>query len=233
MSEDSRELVFVCGPLRQDGSHASVMDARAEWVGPVTAKGSLYAIGWVPAFLPGKGEGKVVGELYRVTPELLSELDEFETKASGEINGAGCRRVKVEAGMLSMAGERRFEAWAWEWQGPVEDRLRIASGDWVDFASPRVFPWFTWIAAACVIAFPAGTVGAVLLELSKGGIPRIVSGVLDVIILGAPFAALGAIWFGWRAREAKGLLGCIGFFAFFGAIVSTLVMLKWLAHLLR
>src|SRR5688572_20688722 len=131
MSEDSRELVFVCGPLRQDGSHASVMDARAEWVGPVTAEGCLYAIGWVPAFLPGKGEGKVVGELYRVTPELLSELDEFERKASGEIDGAGCSRVKVEAGMLSMAGERIFEAWAWEWQGPVEDRLRIASGDWV------------------------------------------------------------------------------------------------------
>ena len=226
------ELVFVCGPLRQEGSHASLMDVRAELTGQATVEGSLYVIAWFPGFLPEKGKGKVVGELYHVTPELLDELDEFERRAAAEVEGAGCQRVKVEAKMLTLSGDRFFEAWAWEWRGSVEERLRIPTGNWFDFISPPVFPWFTWIAATCVIAFPAFIVGGAVMESSRGALPNVAGTVIAICGMCAPFAALGALWFGMRAREKRGPLGCIAVFAIPGAAISGLVFFKFLSHLL-
>lgn len=230
-SDTGSELVFVCGPLRQEGSHASLMDVRAELVGPATVEGSLHAIAWFPGFLPGKERGGVVGEVYRVTPELLNELDEFESKAASEVEGAACRRVKVEAKRLTLSGEVYLEAWAWEWSGPVEDRLRIATGDWLDFTSPRVFPWFTWIAFACVIAWPTGAVVAEALAHSRGSVPRIAGLVLGIGALFAPFAALAAIWIGMRAREKGGPLGCAVILAVLGATMSAITFMKWFAKI--
>jgi gamma-glutamylcyclotransferase (GGCT)/AIG2-like uncharacterized protein YtfP len=229
-SDTGSELVFVCGPLRQEGSHASLMDVRAELVGPATVEGSLYAIAWFPGFLPEKGKGLVAGELYRVTPDLLNELDEFESKASGEVEGAGCRRVKVEAKMLTLSGDKFLEAWAWEWSGPVEDRLRIGTGDWLDFSDPRGFPWFTWIAFACVIAWPAGAIVGEVLSHSRGSVARIAGLAMGGAALCAPFAALWAIWIGMRAREKGGPLGCAVVLAILGAMSSAVALFNWFAR---
>jgi gamma-glutamylcyclotransferase (GGCT)/AIG2-like uncharacterized protein YtfP len=122
------ELVFVYGTLRRGGSNAFRMDG-AEFVGLGRVEGKLHVISWYPGFVPGEGLGWVVGEVFRVGPEQMRELDEFEGLSAGEIEGSEYRRVKVP---VFLDSEETQDAWAYEWKGPVNESKRIASGDWLE-----------------------------------------------------------------------------------------------------
>ena len=129
------ELVFVYGTLRRGGSNAFRMDG-AELVGLATVGGALYRISWYPGLVLD-GDGRVSGEVYRVGPELLRALDEFEGLAAGEIEGSEYRRVKVEA---DAGNYEVVEVWVYEWKGAFDEDERIQSGDWLagDFVADRL-----------------------------------------------------------------------------------------------
>ena len=118
MSEE-RELVFVYGTLRRGGSNHFRMEG-AEFVAKAWVPGRLYRIDWYPGIVLEDRVGDVLGELYEVSDEQLSELDEFE--------GAEFRRIKADAVLPTGKG---VGAWLWEYPGKVDEECRIASGDWI------------------------------------------------------------------------------------------------------
>lgn len=132
-SQQSKELVFVYGTLRRGGSNAFRMDG-AEFVGKGRVEGKLHVITWYPGLIPGSGLGWVTGEVYRVGPDQMKALDEFEGLSAGEIEGSEYRRVKVPARIDGSSGEETGQVWIYEWKGPVDEAKRIPSGDWLAYA---------------------------------------------------------------------------------------------------
>lgn len=196
MSEqESGEPVFVYGTLRRGGSNAFRMDG-AEWVGPATVGGALYRISWYPGLVLDD-EGRVTGEVYRVGPELLRALDEFEGLAAGEIEGSEYRRVKVEA--LLGEGEE-LEAWVYEWKGAFDEDERIQSGDWLAADSRTGWPMFTilslmpvWLLCALMLVFVT----------MKDSVEMVPAWAWMVLMTGAPVTGLVAGLVGDRLKEGS------------------------------
>lgn len=130
--QESKELVFVYGTLRRGGSNAFRMDG-ADFVGKAKVEGKLHVITWYPGLIPGSDLGWVIGEVYRVGPEQMKALDEFEGLSAGEIEGSEYRRIKVPAWIDGASGEEAGQVWIYEWKGPVDAAKRIPSGDWLAF----------------------------------------------------------------------------------------------------
>ena len=191
-SDTGSELVFVYGTLRRGGSNAFRMDG-AEFVGPATVSGALYRISWYPGLVLD-GDGRVSGEVYRVGPELLRALDEFEGLAAGEIEGSEYRRVKVEADAGRHPDEKRVEVWIYEWTGPVDGKNWIKSGDWLDAELPRNDPWLTLLALACLLGYPGVGVAAMFLNNDHGGFMLSIMGM-------TPLFAWSAAQMGEQRRE--------------------------------
>ena len=125
--EDYQELVFVYGTLRQGASnHWRIQDA--ECLGTGLVRGGLYVIDWYPGLVLDPSGSRVAGEVYRVSPDLLEELDAFE----GAAGTPGSEYHRVRTDVTSPDGERREHVWVWEFRMPVEESRRIVSGDWID-----------------------------------------------------------------------------------------------------
>jgi gamma-glutamylcyclotransferase (GGCT)/AIG2-like uncharacterized protein YtfP len=125
----SSELVFVYGTLRRGASNHFRMHG-AEFVRSGVLRGRMYRVGWYPGLVVDVQGDDLVGEIYAVGPEQLAALDLFEGLSAGEIEGSEYRRVRAAV----TGGESPLEAWVWEWLGPVDERQRIAGGDWLGIA---------------------------------------------------------------------------------------------------
>lgn len=158
MSGGNGELVFVYGTLRRGGSNAFRMDG-AEFVASGKAGGAMFVISWYPGLVLDAAQGQVLGDLYRVRPEQLATLDEFEGLAAGELEGSEYRRVKTEVILLEKP-YGSVDAWVWEWKGDVNPAKRILSGDWMDVERPPQNPNFTLLSAA-TLPFLFGTAAGV------------------------------------------------------------------------
>jgi gamma-glutamylcyclotransferase (GGCT)/AIG2-like uncharacterized protein YtfP len=112
--------LFVYGTLRKGGSqHERMRNAR--FLAEATVSGLLYEIDWYPGVVLDESQRyRVHGELYQVSDELLTELDDFE--------GPEYRRVKQNT--LTTKHEM-FSAWIWEYARPTTSKKIIASGDWL------------------------------------------------------------------------------------------------------
>jgi gamma-glutamylcyclotransferase (GGCT)/AIG2-like uncharacterized protein YtfP len=115
---EARENVFVYGTLRRGGSNHFRMEGAA-FVSNGIVRGRMYRIVWYPALILDAVGDLLKGEVFAVGVEQLAALDRFE--------GSAYRRVKVAVD----CGDRIEDAWLWEWQGPVDESRRIASGDWL------------------------------------------------------------------------------------------------------
>jgi gamma-glutamylcyclotransferase (GGCT)/AIG2-like uncharacterized protein YtfP len=122
---DGRELVFVYGTLRPGGSNHWRMDG-AEFIASGHVMGEMYRIDWYPGVVLG-GSGRVVGQVFAVGPEQLARLDEFEGVSAAEVAGSEYRRVKTAV----LTDGNELQAWIWEWIGPVDERIKVESGDWL------------------------------------------------------------------------------------------------------
>lgn len=201
MSEPaSGELVFVYGTLRRGGSNAFRMDG-AEFVGRGRAEGKLYAISWYPGLVLGRNSGWVTGEVYRVSPEQLRALDEFEGISANEIEGAEYRRVGADVALDGMPYDDTLHCSAFEWKGPVVQERRIPSGDWLEVIEPRPRPVFTTLCLAfAVCCLP-----------SLGGVFWIANGFAAVLlILGVPGCGMISGWVGQRRNERWTRLRSVG-----------------------
>ena len=69
----------------------------------------------------------VLGEVYRVEPELMNELDEFEGIGSEDERNGEYHRVKAE---VSLEGAP-LNVWIYEWLKGVEGYPVVESGDWL------------------------------------------------------------------------------------------------------
>ncbi|MFT3991455.1 MAG: gamma-glutamylcyclotransferase family protein [Luteolibacter sp.] len=123
---DQLSLVFVYGTLRRGGTNHFRMDGT-EFVAEGAVIGRMYAIDWYPGLVLDPEGDRIVGEVYAVGSARLRALDEFEGVSAEEENSE-YRRVKTM--FFSNEGDP-FEAWVWEWLGPVDESRRISHGNWL------------------------------------------------------------------------------------------------------
>jgi len=204
---NKREMVFVYGTLRRGGSNAFRMKG-SKFRGPARVEGELHVISWYPGLTLKSGAGWVIGELYKVDPDLLRAIDEFEGLSAGEIEGAHYRRVKVEAQLHETTDLGIAPVWAYEWQGPVDDSKRIVTGDWLDFIQPRPMPVFTWVGLLATVSI------FVTLYI---GIQGLIAGrtwhlaLMGSVFLGSPVIGIVAVIIGNRRRERMNRLRQLSF----------------------
>lgn len=114
------ELLFAYGSLKRGlSNHAELRNAAFEGEVLTSARYRLVALGTYPA-LVAPGDRAVRGELYRVSADLLAELDAFE----GE---------DYDRGSVTLADGRRAHAyfiaeWAMDRARPLDSNARCGSG---------------------------------------------------------------------------------------------------------
>lgn len=220
-----RELVFVYGTLRRGGSNAFRMKG-AKLLGRGYVAGKLYTISWYPGLVLGKAGGIVTGEVFRVGPEQIRALDEFEGLSAGEIEGSEYRRVKVECIIESAAVDDAEMVWAYEWKGPVDEDRRIPSGDWIQHTVGKIQPAFTLLAAGLAACSVLAQFSFFLGWVSRSGGGRWMfplalgcAGIGPMLVLGAALAA---------GRRGEGLVAlrwhCIGLSVSMLLVAAILVM---------
>ncbi len=127
----STHTIFVYGTLRKGGSNHFRMDG-AKFVGKGTVEGGIYLIESNPELvfpaLKLDPEGRVVGEVYRVSKTQLKALDAFEGISERYEEPYEYRRVKTGVEMES--GEQEF-AWVWEWNLSLDGAKPLPQGDWL------------------------------------------------------------------------------------------------------
>ncbi len=123
----SREPVFVYGTLRRGGSNHFRMDG-AEFVTDGRISGRLYRISWYPGLVLDEAGDDIVGEVYRVDPEMLGNLDAFEGVSAGETRDSEYRRVPAT---VTGPDGATLTAWVWEWLGAAAEADRLHHGDWL------------------------------------------------------------------------------------------------------
>jgi len=210
--------------------------AGAVYVAKGTVSGMLYRSADGPALVSRDDDSpRVTGDLYRVTPEHLQELDELDGLAPENREKADRRRSRVTVRCFYNAGDS-WTAWAWVWHGPVDPAQRIQSGDWLQEYRPglserlRRYPWFSLIGVICLISFPMWILVAPITSYYTSPLARLTR---DAMILGgafSPFAAAYSLWLAKRRGESNGLYGCVFAVALFAcglvAIVVLAVMIK-------
>ena len=130
MPEPSERHVFVYGTLRRGGRNDINRLAPAPaYVGMGEVRGVLYHLDWYPGLTLGGEEAvTVVGEVYRITPELETVLDRIE----GIVPGADSEYFKREVA-IAVAG-RAVECLLYEINpAHVKGRAVIGHGDWILF----------------------------------------------------------------------------------------------------
>ena len=108
--------IFVYGSLRTKQGNSHWM-TNALLLGNYNIENyQLYSLGHYPGAVPG--EGKVLGEVYRIDASTLAELDALRTQ------GGEYRRQLIQTPYGS--------AWMYVYQRSVENLTRIESGNWLD-----------------------------------------------------------------------------------------------------
>lgn len=223
-------LVFIYGSLRRGASNAWRMKG-AEYLGQGEVKGQLYQISSCPGLVVDEDGGAVIGELWRVSSEMLAELDEFVLAPEGE----EYRRVEVLCHGSLMVGSERSPswddskwAWAWEWKGSIHDAPSVASGDWLDVECPRPAAIYTGLAFLSLPALPFGAskiVTAIAIWLPGWIRVSWGNGFVLVAMILAPILALYLFRVALRRREALGKLRNLGVALTFLWLVGLLIVL--------
>lgn len=122
--------VFVYGTLRRGGRNDINRLAPApEYVGMGEVRGTLYHIDWYPGLTLGGEEAvTVVGEVYRIAPELEAVLDRIEQIVPGADSEYFKREVDIAVGGAAM------RCLLYEINpARVRGRQVIGHGDWILF----------------------------------------------------------------------------------------------------
>ena len=117
--------VFVYGTLRAGGSNDIARFSPAPLrIADGAIAGTLYDLGAYPGAVLG-GEGRVQGEIYRITPALEAQLDVLEEVGPDDSGEYIKREVQVRvagAALACLVYEIHPER--------IAGRAPIASGDW-------------------------------------------------------------------------------------------------------
>jgi gamma-glutamylcyclotransferase (GGCT)/AIG2-like uncharacterized protein YtfP len=130
MPEAPSRHVFVYGTLRRGGRNdINRLRPAPEYVGMGEVQGVLYHLDWYPGLTLGGEEAvTVVGEVYRITPELEAVLDRIEQIVPGADSEYFKREVDVtvEARVITCL---LYEINA----ARIRGRQVIGHGDWILF----------------------------------------------------------------------------------------------------
>jgi gamma-glutamylcyclotransferase (GGCT)/AIG2-like uncharacterized protein YtfP len=130
MPEAPSRHVFVYGTLRRGGRNdINRLRPAPEYVGMGEVQGVLYHLDWYPGLTLGGEEAvTVVGEVYRITPELEAVLDRIEQIVPGADSEYFKREVdvSVEARVITCL---LYEINA----ARIRGRQVIGHGDWILF----------------------------------------------------------------------------------------------------
>jgi len=132
MPEALPRHVFVYGTLRRGGRNdINRLVPAPDYVGMGEVRGTLYRIDWYPGLtLGGEDAVTVVGEVYRITPELEAVLDAIEQVEPGADSEYFKREVAI-----AVAG-RTIDCLVYEINpARVKGRQAIGHGDWILFHS--------------------------------------------------------------------------------------------------
>ena len=133
MPEAPLRHVFVYGTLRRGGRNdINRLRPAPEYVGMGEVRGVLYHIDWYPGLTLGGEEAvTVVGEVYRITPDLEALLDGIEQIVPGADSEYFKREVDI-----SVAGAT-VTCLVYEINpARVRDKQVIGHGDWIVFHNP-------------------------------------------------------------------------------------------------
>jgi gamma-glutamylcyclotransferase (GGCT)/AIG2-like uncharacterized protein YtfP len=111
--------IFVYGTLRRNASNAQRMSS-ARFLFEARVKGALYRVDWYPGFT-FNGETDVTGEVYEVSQETLSELDEYE--------GEEYKRSLIE---MNSPSSGALNVWVYEFIKDTKNLQRIPNGNWLE-----------------------------------------------------------------------------------------------------
>ena len=130
MPEAPSRLVFVYGTLRRGGRNdINRLRPTPEYVGMGEVQGKLYHIDWYPGLrLGGEEAVTVVGEVYRIAPELEAVLDAIEQIVPGEDS----EYFKREVDILVEGTSRSCVLYEIN-AARVIGRQAIGHGDWILF----------------------------------------------------------------------------------------------------
>ena len=134
--------VFVYGTLRR-GEQRDITSLRPAptWVGSASLQGVLYDLGAYPGVVLG-GHERVLGEVYRIDPQLERQLDEIEEvwpQQSGEYRKREVQ-VLINSPALKAASSTPLQLACLVYEvavRPQPDRPVISSGDWVKYRLSR------------------------------------------------------------------------------------------------
>lgn len=130
MPEAPERLVFVYGTLRRGGRNdINRLQPAPHYVGMGEVRGILYRIDWYPGLTLGGEEAvTVVGEVYRITPELEVVLDAIEQIVPGADSEYFKREVDV------FVDGKPLHCLLYEINpARVRGRQAIGHGDWIVF----------------------------------------------------------------------------------------------------
>lgn len=130
MPEAPERLVFVYGTLRRGGRNdINRLQPAPHYVGMGEVRGILYHIDWYPGLTLGGEEAvTVVGEVYRIAPELEVVLDAIEQIVPGADSEYFKREVDV------FVDGRPLHCLLYEINpARVRGKQAIGHGDWIVF----------------------------------------------------------------------------------------------------
>jgi gamma-glutamylcyclotransferase (GGCT)/AIG2-like uncharacterized protein YtfP len=130
MPEAPSRHVFVYGTLRRGGRNdINRLRPAPEYVGMGEVQGVLYHLDWYPGLTLGGEEAvTVVGEVYRITPELEAVLDRIEQIVPGADSEYFKRDVDVTV------DARVIPCLLYEINAArIRGRQVIGHGDWILF----------------------------------------------------------------------------------------------------
>ena len=132
--------VFVYGTLRDGGRLHRYMQG-ATFVGKARVEGELFSLGSFPGAEFGSSQTWVEGEIYRVTPEILSRLDDLEGFHPDRTELSMYVRRKVTPVLVLGKGRTvpGKDVWAYEYRtrGPKDRRPTIKHGDWLMYLAEK------------------------------------------------------------------------------------------------
>ncbi|MGB0660034.1 MAG: gamma-glutamylcyclotransferase family protein [Mangrovicoccus sp.] len=125
--------LFVYGTLRAAcprGPVAAKLHQVARHLGAARYQGRLYRVVWYPGIVPSTDpRDQVLGDLYELPedPALWAELDAYEGIAPGKPEPQEYSRDLTQ---VQLADGGHSAAWIYRYQWPLDEALRIDSGDW-------------------------------------------------------------------------------------------------------
>ncbi|WP_035604711.1 gamma-glutamylcyclotransferase [Haloferula sp. BvORR071] len=193
-SDTGYRLVLVHGPLRRGGSQAKLTEG-GDYLRTVEVSGFLYAAGSKAYLCLDPAGTAVTCDLYRVGPGHFQELDRLQQAAG---HSPVALRFDPE--------DREQTAVAWVWKHPLEDVLKVESGDWIDHVSPRASPHAMVVALMIPLLFAAAISASIASSQQSREASQTYLGIGAVLFFGGPIVGFVALNFAKKRGEKWGCL---------------------------